>query len=238
MYFFSIVDDNQEDLTRILNVLKNECKYNAIDYQCDCYNSPLDFKFDKQYDAIFLDIDMPKENGIKFAQRINNSYNTKIIFITNHNHFIYASMDAHPFHFICKDKLEFEGIRILKHLFTVLNNEQEYLEVYINNTKKQVRILEIFYISVDDHLCMVHLNPDKQFIQINGPLISLYQKLKPKGFSQINRSTIINLKHIREITGKEVILKNNLSLQLKTRYQKDFQEDYKSYLLGIQYDNV
>lgn len=175
---------------------------------------------------------MPKENGIQFARRLNQQYETKIIFITNYSNYLHASLDAHPFQFINKENLKFESIRVLKQLFNELNKNNYTLTVNEKNEKKMIQIKDIYYIESDDHLLHIYLKNNNQDLYIWETLSHIYKQLKPFGFIQINRSTIINMKYIKNINTKNICLKNNIMLKLGLRYSVDLKTNYPQYLLG------
>lgn len=232
MYTFAIIDDNEDDQNKIYKCMSEECQVNNIDFECQIYSSSLNFHFDIEYDAVFIDIDMPKENGIQFARRLNQQYETKIIFITNYSNYLHASLDAHPFQFINKENLKFESIRVFKQLFNELNKNNYTLTVNEKNEKKMIQIKDIYYIESDDHLLHIYLKNNNQDLYIWDTLSHIYNQLRPYGFIQINRSTIINMKYIKNINTKNICLKNNIMLKLGLRYSVDLKTNYPQYLLG------
>lgn len=232
MYTFAIIDDNEDDQNKIYKCISEECQVNKIDFKCQIYSSSLNFHFDIEYDAVFIDIDMPKENGIQFARRLNQQYETKIIFITNYSNYLHASLDAHPFQFINKENLKFESIRVFKQLFNELNKNNYTLTVNEKNEKKMIQIKDIYYIESDDHLLHIYLKNNNQDLYIWDTLSHIYNQLRPYGFIQINRSTIINMKYIKNINTKNICLKNNIMLKLGLRYSVDLKTNYPQYLLG------
>ncbi|NOV02691.1 response regulator [Paenibacillus planticolens] len=54
-------------------------------------------------DMIFVDISMPRENGLEFAQRVRESgKETKIVFITSHKEYALFAFDVYAFDYIVK----------------------------------------------------------------------------------------------------------------------------------------
>ncbi len=77
-----IADDSQENINLLEAILKNE-NY-LVDKALDG-SSALKLIYNKDYDLILLDVEMPKENGFAVCKKVraNNRYNnTPIIFIT------------------------------------------------------------------------------------------------------------------------------------------------------------
>lgn len=231
MYYFAILDDNKEDQTKVYRFLCDECKKYNLDYTCDIFSKSMEFDMNKEYDAIFLDIDLDKDNGIKFAKDYKIEHETKIIFISNHSNFMHNTFDVQPFHFIYKENLVFEGIHVFHLLLDALLNDDKFLTVTIKANKKNIRLKEIFYIQANDHMIYIHVKQDKKEFQIWDSLSRLIQELSTHGFVQINKSTIINMQYIQSIISKQVILKNKSTLKIGAAYYNNLLNAYKKYLL-------
>ena len=157
MYCFAIIDDDIHDLNQISKALKEHCDYHHIKYNVDLYNDPLEFSFNKYYDAIFLDIDMPSIDGMKLANQINSYYSTKIIFVTNYTNYINIVFNVRPFHFINKCNLKIEIIKVLTLLFKYLNKEKRRLKT--KRGIENVGIEDIYYIQKKHNLTMIYTHP-------------------------------------------------------------------------------
>ena len=57
----------------------------------------------KEYDILFLDIDMPEITGFDISESIRKTKSaTQIIYISAKRELVYKSFDYSPFYFICK----------------------------------------------------------------------------------------------------------------------------------------
>ena len=73
MFYFAIVDDQQLDIDKIKNMIIKYCNNYSITYSIDSYLKDSEQLYEKKYDAIFLDIDLPKTNGLNIAKK-NKQY--------------------------------------------------------------------------------------------------------------------------------------------------------------------
>ena len=64
MYKVIIIDDNKNDL----NMMKNKI-INCNKLELECFQDVSKIDMNKNYDAVFIDIDMPMMNGIDFANQ-------------------------------------------------------------------------------------------------------------------------------------------------------------------------
>lgn len=227
MYKFAIIDDNQEDRKRIYNAIYEYCQYHKIQFQYKLYSSAEDFDITQQFDAIFLDIDMPKKKGTTLAREIHKKMDTKIIFVTNHDQYIHSTFDAGAFHFIHKQNLKIESIHVLNILFQKLN--ASLMRLKTKRGQKNIAIKDIIYIKTQDKLTTIYTY--NQQYETWESISSLYNQLKCHHFDKINQATLINLKYVENYTLKTVILKNAITLPLSTRLRKSFMNNYSHYIL-------
>lgn len=223
MYSFALVDDNKNDIEKLKKLIDEYCVLHSIKVNIDIYLKSLDFKYDKEYDAIFLDMEMPDKNGLSLAEDINNHYKTKIIFITNHSEYMHITFNVNAFQFIHKEFIMDETFPILDLLFSKLKKEY----IIINNNK--LLLDDIYSIQITDH--------EIEILTINGKhnlwitLNEILKQLNNKYFFKINRNTVINIKNIFKINNLEISLKNKQTYTISRRLKKDFYQFYQSYLI-------
>ena len=100
-----ILDSISEKVSDIFNEYKVEFeKYNFTDGK-----SLIKSYFQKRFDLIFLDIDMPNITGIDIAEKLR-SYDdsVEIIFVTNKEKMVYQTLKYAPFRFIRKSEFHIE----------------------------------------------------------------------------------------------------------------------------------
>ena len=86
MFYFAIVDDQQLDIDKIKNMIIKYCNNYSITYSIDSYLKDSKQLYEKKYDAIFLDIDLPKINGLNIAKKINSIYITIVVIYLDVNY--------------------------------------------------------------------------------------------------------------------------------------------------------
>ena len=97
-----LVDDEQLQLLR----LENACKKVLPNGDYFSYTNPvqaIEKNQDKMIDIAFLDIEMPKFNGIQLAKKLKKiNPNTKIIFVTAYNEYALEAFKVHASGYITK----------------------------------------------------------------------------------------------------------------------------------------
>ncbi len=78
---------------------------------------------------------------------------------------------------------------------------------------------EILYFEIFDKTIVMHQVNGEMF-SFRGKLYLLEKRLEPYGFLRCHRSFLVNEKHIRKITDKEVVLNGNTELPLGRTYRE------------------
>lgn len=120
MYKVIIIDDNKNDL----NMMKNKI-INCNKLELECFQDVSKIDMNKNYDAVFIDIDMPMMNGIDFANQYKLKHlDTFIIFVTNHSELVFDTFKVHPFDFIRKEHFDLEIERVIEELIFLLDKKK------------------------------------------------------------------------------------------------------------------
>lgn len=224
----AICDDKTEITMQMKEYLLS--MKNKIESRMDIYvfNEAEDFSYeiesDIHYDAVFMDIDLGKLNGIDLAKRIYEKYPaTMIAFITGHRQYIHDVFDVQPCGFIEKPILR-ERVEKVFELIVKKCDELPKLSYSINGTLKNIMLKEIAYLKSDGRkIILKGINTNDEFY---GKMDEMDEKLKKlsSNFVRISQSYIINEKYIKEISYTEIVLNVNgqdveLSISQKYRVQ-------------------
>lgn len=170
-------------------------------------------------DVIFLDINMPVEDGLEFAKKLRLlGSDVQIVFTTAYRDYAASAFSIKPLDYLVKPF----G---LSDVFDVLTKIQNYFEekeqlkieqrmwgtVVLDKLKLKtkagylfVNLNEIFYFKVFGAITeMYYVNGGKERVQYN--LSNLFNDIKPLGFLRINRSVIVNLNYVERIENKSHI---------------------------------
>ena len=101
---FAIVDDEPDVPEQIAEMLKNYVP--DIQIETNCFHQPSEFLemyYNCNYDAVFLDIDMPAINGFDLSQQIYEKNNSiPIVYITSRDDLIIHAFRYKPLGFVRK----------------------------------------------------------------------------------------------------------------------------------------
>ena len=109
MFRIGIVDDDKAALSIVTSAVNSFFQEKNIDYNIISFSNPLNYLStikEEDFNLVFLDIDMPEQDGLSVAEEtliINK--NTHIIFLSQREDLVFKCLAIHPFGFIRKSNL-------------------------------------------------------------------------------------------------------------------------------------
>lgn len=170
-------------------------------------------------DVIFLDINLPKINGLEFLKTINNNYS--VIITTAYHQYALDGFNLNVTDYLLKP-IEFSRfVQAVNKVYVknspkenVINKEgteRKYHFFVADKKRHKIFFDEIFYVeSVKDYV-KIH-TPDKTVVT-KFQIGEVEQLLKDHDFFRIHKSFIVNMKHLSAFNANEVeIGKTNLPI--------------------------
>lgn len=229
----AVLDDTREDAQRLLDYINQFQEQQKCLIQTDTYYSSIDFleEYHSQYDVIFLDIEMPGEDGLNVAHEIRKKdMAVGIIFVTNIAQYAIHGYEVNAIDFIVKpvgyflfaEKLE-KAVRFAKRRTKhdlVVNDEEGIYRIPIE---------EVFYIKKERNDLIYYTSQGE--LRERGTIRIMKEKLAGLAFEECNSGCLVNLSQVRRI-GKETIMVGEFSVPLSRRMKKQFTQSYIDYLGG------
>ena len=240
MLKIALCDDNVAILDNIYSVIRSFLENNSHSFIIDKYTNGellLENYNQKNYDIVFLDIDMPSISGFEIAKKLReqSGSNCYIIFITSHSELVYDSFDFQPFNFIRKTSTE----EIKKSLHKVLEKlmlhiKQNKVVVFDDNLKGKlpISIRDIMYIESDKHYINYYVQNMDNNIRVRETMKNCEEKYINMDFIKIHKKYLVNMRYIASIDNNldEVKLKNGKRLPMSRNYKKSVDSQYIVYL--------
>ncbi len=190
-------------------------------------------------DLIFLDIQMPKLNGIDVARRIlDSNHKPYIVFVTAYEEYAIDAFEVNAMDYILKpiteerlekgmekvlDKVEKSGkVEIKRH---EISNK---ICAYANGKLIPIDLKEIIYATVEDKNTVIFSTKGKY--EVNYTLGELSERLNSPTFFRSHKSFLINLDHIEFIepwfnSTFNVVLKNvDIKIPVSRGQSKEFRK--------------
>jgi len=169
----------------------------------------------EKIDLVFLDIEMPALSGLDFADMIRDK--TLFIFITAYPQYALKSYELNAVDYLLKPVVESRFMDAVERAFLqyhaledkksgTYGDQQAYVMIRAERNNFKVLLKDIIYIEALKDYVIVY-STTQQFISwIN--LKTFHNKLPQDQFIRINKSIIVNKKHVNSYNNKAVMIDN------------------------------
>lgn len=236
----AICDDSREDLERIKAALSesmlavsmlSESTKNCTDSEglfCACFQNADALKKavrKNSFDLFLLDIEMPDVDGFALTEQIfAQKPDARVIFVSNHDSFIWNSQKYMPLYFVRKSRLKqdmSDAVRLFWDVTRVRRATYQFKNA-------EVFVRDILYIECDGHLLRIQTT-DKTVMRQYGSLKAMESDLAEYHFLRIHKSILVNPRYIMEIGKEEIRLSDGTSLPLGRDRRKAVQKALLAY---------
>ena len=150
MIRIAVVDDQTEAISGILSVFQQWENENHVNFEIDTYIDAdlfCDAIFDKKYQALFLDLDMPKKSGFDISQSLRElGNNTPIVYITNRDDLMQKAFQYKVLGFVRKDKLQEELPFAISCVVLEIQKKNSHVMIFSAHRQKKNIIIYQFLI--------------------------------------------------------------------------------------------
>ena len=175
-------------------------------------------KIPQNINAFFLDIEINNSTSLDFAMKIRKiDKNIPIIFITNHDCYVYDSIKLHIFDFVRKKYFDKEIESILSRLVYHVYMHKPIINIKMNNQIIKLKTQDIIYIEAFSHNCVIHL------IHFSYPInkgVKDILKDQQHFLLKIHKSYHVNLFHIIALQNNYCILYDGNKLPIGRKYKQ------------------
>lgn len=214
----AICDDCESDALLARDIIKKSLKDIHVAADIVCYNCAEDiksklFEHKESLDILILDIDMPEVSGMELAEELRtNNMNLIIIFLTNHEEFVFKAIEFQPFRYIRKIRIEVEMPLAIRSAIKVIESKRDK-QIILNTDDGEMKIMlsEIMYFETEKRKIAVHLQNSRKLL-VNKKISEMQEMVNKENFIMIHRCCVVNADYIKNISDSIVMLDNNEKL--------------------------
>lgn len=180
------------------------------------------------FDLIFLDIDMPGMDGIRFGEQLRSQgCRSDIIYVSNMDDKVYEIFRVHPWSFIRKSRFADELPALIEEYVFDLRGRGNAIVLPGTETEAiAVDPQEIIYLeAVGKTQNLFQINQTAP-ISIRASMHELENRLSPFGFIRIHKGFLVNYRYIHKITSRSVMLDTGDDLPIGRDRLKSARESY------------
>ena len=243
-----IIDDEAPARSKIIHFL-SKCDPGVTVDEAPDGPSAVDAIESRKYDAAFLDIQMPGMTGFEVVYNVGIDHMPPYIFATAYDAYAIQAFEAHAIDYLLKPFSFDRFQRSYQRLRQLSTPKLDSTPADMNDALFQIRAHaafpwrlavrqdgrthlidpdQIIYVESDEHYLRYHM-ADRQLFE-RGSLKELLAKLDPAIFRQIHKSTILNLRFLREI---EPIAHGDQSALLSTGQRINVSRRYSHHLSDL-----
>lgn len=226
----AICDDEKMATDIIASAIVTCFQSYGVNLQLDKFNSPVELEkkietSDEPYRLLFLDIDMPKVDGIMLAKRIKPlNADTEIIYISNREDRVFETFSVQPFGFIRKSKFLEDVNSVIKlYIASIADAEgkNSCITFKTGNGVIRVNVRKILYVGCFKDYQYVYVDGETDPIKVRLRMSMLEESLGQYGFIRIHQGYLLNYRYIKKIEASDIVLTDGQTLPLSRRKKQD-----------------
>lgn len=233
MYQVLMVKDEPAAADTLRSFLTRYGAENGAEFNVTHYDSAVPLiKAKRNYDLIFMDIDLPGINGMEAAE-LMRTYDqaTPLVFVTNLAQYAVHGYEVDALDFIVKPVSYYHfSMRMDKAMRAMARNRPSHVAIATRSGLRVVPCSEVVYVETKSHNLFYHLVEEDEPVSVRGSLTALEQELGETPFTRISSSCLVNMDHVRSMQSGEVRLDTGEVLYASRAKKKAALETFADYL--------
>lgn len=232
---FAIVDDEKKATDLIETYIVRFVTENHFEIQTSVFHNPEDFleAYTKDYDLVFLDVEMPGLNGIETAKELRRmDSNVVIMFITNMAQYAIHGYEVEAVDYVLKPLSYADfAMKVQKALRYIARNEDANVKLCTKDGMVHLAVSDIYYIEVRGHYLIYHTTREEYMAR--GVMKETEEQFARYQFARCSHGYLINLKYVQSVSGNIVTVAGE-EIALSRSKKNDFMEAFARYIGGMQ----
>lgn len=229
------VCDDEKEIRKLLS--KKIGKFYPEAEVCSFESGEEFFASGQMADILFLDIQMPGENGIEIAKRLRRqNQRTVLVFVTALKEYVFEAFDVGAFHYLVKpfDDEKFrevllravEQYRQINALMQQRKAEERYILIKAGGVHTRIFVKDIVYAEVYNRKVMIYCRAGE--IEYYGRLSDLEKQLG-EDFFRPHRAYLVHFRYVVQYNAARIVLEKGTVLMAKQKYS-EFVKRYMQYI--------
>jgi len=234
-----IIDDEPKAIETLELIISEFCSNIHIIGTANSAEKARELLISNKPDLIFLDIEMPAENGFDFLKSLQN-IDFQIIFVTAYNQYAIQAFKFSAIDYLLKPVKIPEFINAVNRVKTIIQQKQmpdfralieniqsqKPVKIVVNtsDSREYINIADIIHIEGDTNYSKFYLT-GKRTLLVSKTLKEFEEMLVNHGFYRTHKSSLVNLNFVKRIITKDglsIEMSDNSIAMLSRRSKDDF----------------
>ncbi len=235
-----IVDDDIISTEILMSFIVN---MQDIEVSAKCKNAvdAFDILMRKSIDLVFLDIEMPKLNGIEFIKTLKVNRSPRIVVITANCDYAVECFDLDVMDYILKPIFFERFLKAMNKFYRCssmnslvvnskndsFNAEKQNEFIYVKENKRifKIYLKDILYIESEKNYCKI-VTSIKTLVT-NQPITFFEENLPSSNFLRIHRSFVVSISKISSFTSTDIEIDNTKEIPIGRNYKRSVMNGLK-----------
>lgn len=231
MIHIAVCEDEQNELERLQTNIRRYQTETGDECAFTVFGDGLDFiqRYKPVYDVIFMDIDMPRMNGMEAARGLRRiDQNVPLVFITNLKQYALRGYEVEALDFLVKP-IGYSAFSTMMARVKKRLPPKPYEDIYITNAGGAHRIVvqDIYYVEVIQHYIVYHTVQGE--VRFWGSLAEEEKKLPGELFARCNKPYIVNLSFVKRVDGYDLYIAGDV-LKISRGQKPEFMRRLTEYM--------
>lgn len=229
----AIVEDEDGAADLLISYIEKYAAENARQFKVRRFSNAQDFLADYKaiYAVVFMDIQMPKMNGMDGAAELRKIDKTaSLIFITNLIQYAQKGYEVDAVGFLVKPVSYFDfSLKFRKALDIYVMNEDRSLTIKYRGGLCRISTDKLMYVEIIAHRLYYRMIDGD--LEVTGVLSEVEQELSSYGFLRCNKCYLVNPKFVVGVQGSDVQV-GNKTLQISRPRRAAFLAELANWYAG------
>ena len=235
----AILEDQETDSERLQSFLGQYGQSRGVKFSTLVYRDGTELlsAFDQSFDILFMDIELPKMNGMMAAEQVRQSNEQiPIIFTTNMAQYAIKGYEVGALGFMVKpisyalfENYLTKALAICSRIEQLRSNSK--VMICSGRSMRQVRVDEIVYIIKERNYLLYRLSSGEE-IRERGTMKEVLPRFEKTTIKQCGVGCLVNLRHVWKKERNEVFLPG-VTFTISAPFRESFTQELMNYMRGV-----